>query len=44
VVTGLDDGSFTEIVAGDFHPGDQVITAESGPQASESSSSPAPRF
>ena len=28
VVTGLDDGSFTEIVSGDLKPGDSVITAE----------------
>ena len=28
VVAGLDDDSFTEIVSGDVHPGDQVITAE----------------
>ena len=31
VTTGLDDGSFTEIVQGDLHPGDQVITAEGSP-------------
>jgi len=28
VTTGLDDGTFSEIVSGDIHPGDQVITAE----------------
>ena len=28
VVVGLDDGNFTEIVKGDLHPGDAVITAE----------------
>ena len=28
MVTGLDDGSFTEIVSGDLKPGDPVITAE----------------
>ncbi len=41
VVTGLDDGNFTEISQGDFHPGDQVITAESG---SSQSGVPPPRF
>jgi HlyD family secretion protein len=44
VVAGLDDGNFTEIVQGDFHPGDRVITAESGPQESGQSGLPAPRF
>jgi len=28
VVVGLDDGNFSEIVNGDLHPGDAVITAE----------------
>ena len=28
VVTGLDDGTFTEILQGDLHPGDAVITGE----------------
>ncbi len=28
VVLGLDDGNFSEIVKGDLHPGDAVITAE----------------
>jgi len=44
VVTGLDDGTFTEIVQGDLRPGDQVITAEGGPQGSSQSGLPAPRF
>jgi HlyD family secretion protein len=44
IVPGLDDGNFTEIVQGDLHPGDQVITAESGMQGSSPSSSPPPRF
>jgi len=44
IVPGLDDGNFTEIVNGDLHPGDQVITAESGPQGSAPASSPPPRF
>jgi HlyD family secretion protein len=45
IVAGLDDGNFTGIVGGDLHPGDQVITAESGTQGSSSpSSSPPPRF
>jgi len=43
IVPGLDDGNFTEIVQGDLHPGDQVITAESGTQGGSPSSSP-PRF
>lgn len=28
VTTGLDDGTFSEIIKGDLHPGDAVITAE----------------
>ena len=43
VVTGLDDGNYTEIVQGDLHEGDQVITAETGP-AGNQSSLPAPRL
>ena len=43
LVTGLDDGNFTEIVKGDFRPGDQVITAERGGQGN-GQSVPAPRF
>ena len=30
VVTGLDDGSFTEIVSGNVQPGDPVVTGEDG--------------
>jgi HlyD family secretion protein len=41
VVTGLDDGNYTEIVQGDFQSGDRVITAEG---AGQSASPPAPRF
>ncbi|HUC48727.1 MAG TPA: efflux RND transporter periplasmic adaptor subunit [Xanthobacteraceae bacterium] len=33
VVTGLDDGKFTEIAQGELHPGDQVIVGENRPQA-----------
>jgi HlyD family secretion protein len=44
IVPGLNDGNFTEIVEGDLHLGDQVITAETGPQGSASSSSPPLRF
>jgi HlyD family secretion protein len=44
VTTGLDDGNFTEIVKGDLKPGDQVITAESGPSGSGQAGSPTPRF
>ena len=36
VVTGLDDGNYTEIVQGDLHQGDQVITAETGPAGNQS--------
>jgi HlyD family secretion protein len=32
VVPGLSDDNFTEIVSGDVHPGDQVITSESSGQ------------
>jgi HlyD family secretion protein len=35
VVTGLDDGSFTEIVSGDLKPGDPVITAEQAAAANQ---------
>jgi HlyD family secretion protein len=30
ITTGLDDGSFTEVVRGDLRAGDKVITAEAG--------------
>ncbi len=43
VVTGLDDGNYTEIVQGDLREGDQVITAETGP-AGNHPSLPAPRL
>jgi HlyD family secretion protein len=33
VATGLDDGKFTEIAAGELQPGDQVIVGENHPQA-----------
>ena len=42
VVTGLDDGTFTEIVKGDLREHDQIIVSEK-PTAS-SSSTPAPRL
>lgn len=41
VVTGLDDGSFTEIVSGDLKPGDPVITAE---QVATANQAVVPRF
>jgi len=44
VAPGLNDDNFTEIVKGDLHPGDQVITAESGGQVSGQSGSPPPRL
>jgi len=44
VVPGLSDDNFTEIVQGDLHPGDQVITAESRSQAGGQPSLPPPRF
>lgn len=44
VVTGLDDGNFTEIVQGDLNAGDQIITAESGTQGSTQSGLPTPRL
>jgi HlyD family secretion protein len=40
VVTGLDDGSFTEIAGGDLHPGDQVIVGENRPQSSSQQGAP----
>ena len=33
VAVGLDDGNFTEIVTGDLHPGDAVVTAEQSASA-----------
>lgn len=42
VVTGLDDGTYAELVSGDLHPGDPVITAES--RAPASGSLRLPRF
>jgi len=44
VTTGLDDGSFIEVVQGDLHPGDRVITAEGSPQGGLQPSAPTPRF
>ncbi len=45
VVSGLDDGNFTEIVKGHLQEGDQVIAAEkSGTAESGQSGSPTPRF
>jgi HlyD family secretion protein len=35
VVAGLTDDNFTEIVSGDLHPGDRVVTAEARPHAGE---------
>jgi HlyD family secretion protein len=32
VVTGLDDGNYTEIIQGDLHEGDRIVTAEGTPQ------------
>jgi len=43
VVTGLDDGNFSEVVQGDFRPDDQVIIGESGGQGS-GQPAPPPRF
>ena len=40
VVTGLDDGSFTEIADGDLHPGDQIIVGENRPQNSSQQGAP----
>jgi len=43
VVPGLSDDNFAEIVKGELHPGDQVITTESRGQAGGQSSPPPPR-
>jgi hypothetical protein len=40
VVTGLDDGSFTEIAGGDLRPGDQVIVGENRPQSGSQQGAP----
>ena len=44
IVPGLNDDNFTEIVSGDIHAGDQVITSESSDQANSQSGLPPPRF
>jgi HlyD family secretion protein len=43
VTTGLDDETFTEIVTGDLHPGDQVITGEAHGTATARSAAPSSR-
>ena len=43
VVPGLSDDNFAEIVKGELHPGDPVITTESRGQAGGQSSPPPPR-
>ncbi|MGB7039745.1 MAG: HlyD family efflux transporter periplasmic adaptor subunit [Xanthobacteraceae bacterium] len=40
IVTGLDDGNFTEIAEGDLKPGDRVIVGESRPQANTQQGAP----
>jgi HlyD family secretion protein len=40
VVTGLDDGNFTEIAGGDLQPGDQVIVGENRPQSGSQQGAP----
>ena len=40
VVTGLNDGSFTEITGGDLRAGDQVIVSENRPQSSSQQGAP----
>jgi HlyD family secretion protein len=44
VSLGLDDGNFTEIVKGDFQPGDRVLTGESREQPGGASGLPLPRL
>lgn len=44
VVTGLDDGHFTEIVQGNLDVGDQVITAEASAPGNGASGLTPPRF
>ena len=44
VSLGLDDGNFTEIVKGDFQPGDRVLTGESREQPGGTSGLPLPRL
>jgi HlyD family secretion protein len=43
VTTGLDDETFTEIVTGDLHAGDQVITGEARGAATSRSAAAPPR-
>jgi HlyD family secretion protein len=44
VVPGLNDDDFTEIVSGDIHAGDEVITSESSDQTNSQLGLPSPRF
>ena len=44
VVAGVDDGTFTEIVDGDLHPGDRVIISERGGSAKNQAAMRAPRL
>ncbi len=44
ITTGVDDGNFTEIVQGDLHAGDLVITADAGAPGSGKTALPAPRL
>ncbi|MFO1184961.1 MAG: efflux RND transporter periplasmic adaptor subunit [Bauldia sp.] len=45
VVTGLDDGTYTEIVSGEVSPGERVIVSEAGTaQQSTRTNLPIPRF
>ncbi len=42
IVTGLDDGSNVEVISGDVHPGDQVVTEAA--RAAKPVAAPPPRF
>jgi HlyD family secretion protein len=44
IVTGLDDGTFTEVVEGDLKPGDAVITSESSERTGRLPATPLARF
>lgn len=44
VVAGVDDGTFTEIVDGDLHPGDRVIISERSGSAKNQAAIRAPRL
>ena len=44
VTTGLDDGTYVEVISGDLHPGEQVVTSEIVAPVKKASAPRAPHF